>query len=115
MKKTTLLIVLLGLSVSVYAFMEPPRDDIRRLFASLDLSQEQKTQLKTIHKESRDERIKLMDKMDELRDKTEERVMAVLTEKQREQLKARRSEMQRKRDDDGCNRDRMSQHKPMFE
>jgi len=107
MKKTTLIIALLGLSVSAFAFMHEPRDDMRELFASLDLSKEQKAQLKTIRNETRDERIKLMDKMDELREKSEERVMAVLTEKQREQFKANRTAMMKQRDDAPCNRDKM--------
>lgn len=115
MKKTAMIILALGLCVGAYAFMEMPRDNMHERFASLDLSKEQKAQLKTIRKEARSERIKLMDQMDDLREKTEERVMAVLTDKQREQLRAKQSEMRPKPGTNGCNRDKMVQDKPPFE
>lgn len=88
MKKTAMIILALGLCVGAYAFMEMPRDDMRERFASLDLSKEQKAQLKTIRKEVRSERIKLMDQMDDLREKTEERVMAVLVGRIRRKIEA---------------------------
>lgn len=100
MMKRTLLLGLLLTSVSAFAFMGGPRDDMRMLFESLDLSASQKTQLRTIRNEARDERRALMDKLEALRDKTDERVLAVLTDEQKKLYKSKRAEMMQKRKED---------------
>ena len=105
--KRTVMIGLLLISVSALAFPGPgPRDDMRMALEGLNLTSKQKAELKTIRKEARDERIKLMDQMDDLRDKTDERVMAVLTDEQKKTLQAKRAEMmkQRKAPQQGCDR-----------
>lgn len=103
--KRTVMIGLLLVSVSALAF-PGPRDDMRMMFEGLNLTSKQKAELKTIRKEARDERIKLMDQMDDLRDKTDERVMAVLTDEQKKALQAKRAERmkQRKSPQQGCDR-----------
>lgn len=115
MKKTALILALIGLSVSAFAYMDGPRDDMRMNFDTLNLTAKQKQQLKTIRKEARDERIKLMDQMDDLRDKTEERVMAVLTDEQKKTLQAERTErMKQRKAPQDCDRDRMPERGKMM-
>ena len=114
--KKTVMIGLLLISVSALAFPGPgPRDDMRMMFEGLNLTTKQKAALKTIRKEARDERIKLMDQMDDLRDKTEERVMAVLTDEQKKALQTKRAEMMKQRKtQQGCDRDRMPERGKMM-
>jgi len=104
--KRTLMIGLLLASVSAFAF-PGPRDDMRVLYDTLDLTKAQKVQLKTIRKETRDARLKLMDQMDDLREQSQERVMAVLTDEQRKTLLAKRAEMRQKRAATRCDHDRI--------
>jgi Spy/CpxP family protein refolding chaperone len=99
--KRTLLLGMLLTSVSVYAFMGPERPMNTMTFEELNLTSEQKARIKTIYKESRNERIKLMDQMDDLRDETQERVMAVLDKEQKKAFIALRKEM-RKRPKKAC-------------
>lgn len=90
--KRTLLLAMLLTSVSVFAFMGPDRHMNRMMFEELNLTSEQKARVKNIYKESRDAQIKLMDQMDDLRDKTWERAMAVLDEEQKKAFTALRKE-----------------------
>jgi len=112
--KRTLILGLLLASVSAYAFMEP-RGDMRMLFETLELTPAQKAQLKTIRKEARDERIKLTDQLDDLRDKTQERILAVLTDEQKKAYLSQRAEMMRMHRAKPCDRDRMPMRKPKCE
>jgi Skp family chaperone for outer membrane proteins len=113
--KKTLLIGLLLVSASAFAFAGP-HGDMRMMYDTLNLTSKQKQQLKTIRKEARDERIKLMDQMDDLRDKTNDRVMAVLNDDQKKQLLAIRSErmQQRKMPPQRCDRGRMPERGKMM-
>ena len=99
MKKTLLFGLLLA---SAAAFAHPgsnygPGNDMRMLFGTLDLTAKQQEQLNTIRKEARNERRKLTDQLDDLRDKTRQRVMAVLTDEQKKTLLAERKAMMQKR------------------
>lgn len=113
--KRTLLIGLLLTSVSAFAFMGHPGDN-RMMFDELNLTEKQEQQLTTIRKASRDERIKLMDKMDELRRKTDREIMGVLTKEQQTQFKELRKEMRhamkQPRKGERPERDTMVQMKP---
>lgn len=113
--KRTLLIGLLLTSVSAFAFMGHPGDN-RMMFDELNLTEKQEQQLTTIRKASRDEQIKLMDKMDELRQKTDREMMGVLTQEQQAKFKEIRKEMRRAikqpRNSDCPDRDTMVQMKP---
>lgn len=73
-------------SVSAFAFMPHPMPMHLPLNA-LDLTTAQKEKLRTIQREARNEHLKLMDQMEDLRDKTDERMMNVLTDAQRKQWK----------------------------
>jgi len=110
MKRTLLLTLLLG-SIAAYAY-GGPHGDMRMLFDSLNLTAAQKQQLKTIRKEARDERIKLMDQMDDLRDKTNDRVMAVLNDEQKKAYLAKRTEMMQMRKSQHCDRATMPMRNP---
>lgn len=111
MMKRTLLLGLLLTSVSAFAFMGGPRDDMRMLFETLELSKAQKSQLRIIRNEAQDERRELMDKLEDLRDKTDERVKAVLTDQQKKIYEAKRAEMKEKFRHGAMSRDRMSPEK----
>ena len=105
--KKTLLITLLAASAATFAFASP-HSDMRMLFDSLNLTSKQKEQLKTIRKEARTERLKLMDQLEDLRDKTDEKVLAVLTDEQKKTYLAKRSErMEQRKPPQGCSRDGM--------
>lgn len=105
MKKT----LAVGLLVaSVAAIAHPgPRDDTRMLFDTLNLTAKQQEQLHTIRKEARDERMKLMDKLDDLRFNTRQKVMAVLTDEQKKTLQEQRASMLKQRMSQGCQGDQM--------
>lgn len=105
MKKRVLIGLLLA-SAGAFAF-SGPRDDMRMLFDSLDLTASQKAQLVTIRKESRDARFKLMDAMEALRDKTQTRVLAVLTDEQKVLYRQQRADMRGKHKSQRCDRDKM--------
>ena len=113
--KRTLIVGLLLASVTAFAYPGPnggpqpgPDGDMRMPFESLDLTSKQKQQIKTIQREAREARFKLMDQMDDLRDKTREQVMAVLTAEQKKTLEAERKEMmQQRKSAQGCDRGQM--------
>jgi len=111
--KKTLLIGLLLASAATFAYAGP-HGDMRMLFDSLNLTAAQKEQLKTIRKEARDERIKLKDQMDDLRDKTNERVMAVLNDEQKKAYRTKRTEMMQMRKAHRCDCDRMPERGKMM-
>lgn len=110
MKRIVTLTLLLA-SASAFA-QEPHGRQMRMLFEDLDLTSAQKTQLKTIRKETRNERIKLTDQLEDLREKTDERVMAVLTEAQKKQFIEARKAMHKERICMRCDRDKMPRHTP---
>jgi len=113
MKKTLLLGALLA---SVSAFAYGPHDNMRALYDTLNLTSAQKQQLKTIRKEARDERLKLMDQMDDLRDKTNDRVLAVLNDEQKKAYLAAKSDRMKKRmNKNSCDRDRMPMQRPKYD
>ncbi len=105
MKKTLIIGMLLA---SAAAFAYPgqdhgPRDDMPpMLFDTLNLTTKQQEQLHAIRKEARDERMKLMDKLDDLRFNTRQKVMAVLTDEQKKTLQEQRASMLKKRMSQGC-------------
>ncbi|WP_345975944.1 Spy/CpxP family protein refolding chaperone [Sulfurimonas sp. HSL3-7] len=109
--KRTLLIGLLLTSVSAFAYMGHPGPD-RMMLDELNLTPAQEKEIKTIRKESRNERIKLMDQMDELRDETRKQMMSVLNDEQKRQFIALRKEMRQSRRDNGCDRGTMGKMKP---
>jgi len=109
--KRTLLLGLLLASVSAFAYAGP-HGDKRMLFDGLNLTAAQKQQLKTIRKEARDERIKLRDQMDDLREKADERVMAVLTDEQKKAYLAKKAEWMQMRKAHRCDHDTMPMRKP---
>lgn len=115
MKKVILIIALAGLSVSAFAMKGGPHDDMRMLYETLDLTKEQKTELTAIRKETRDARIKLMDQMEAVNTKSRERVMAVLTEAQRAELKAQRAEMRKLHGSKTCDHAKMAYRNPKYE
>ncbi|UFS63071.1 Spy/CpxP family protein refolding chaperone [Sulfurimonas sp. HSL-3221] len=112
--KRTLLIGALLAAAGTSAFAGPHGGD-RMLFNSLDLTTAQKQQLKTIRKEARDERFKLRDQMDDLRDKTNDRILAVLTEDQKKAYIAARSDRMQQRMDKRCDRDKMPMKRPKYD
>ncbi|MGB5965772.1 MAG: Spy/CpxP family protein refolding chaperone [Sulfurimonadaceae bacterium] len=109
--KRTLLIGMLLTSVSAFAFMGHQGPN-RAMFDELNLTAAQEKQIKTIRKESRDERIKLMDQMDDLRDQSRKRMMSALDDEQKVKFKALRKEMRQSRKNDRCDRDTMLRMKP---
>ncbi len=56
----------------------------------IELSAAQKEELRAIRIEARTERLKLTDALEALRDRTDERILAVLTDAQKAELKALR-------------------------
>lgn len=109
--KRTLILGLLLTSVAAFAY-GPHGGEMRFAFDELNLTAKQKEQLKTIRREARTERIKLTDKLDDLRDQTEERMMAVLTDEQKKSLLAARKSMREKREPMRCNHDKMPKNTP---
>lgn len=83
--------IMIVASVSAFAYMGP-RTPMQPMWEALELTPAQRSELATIRKESRDERLKLRDAMQELRAKSYEKMMAVLDEKQRAELKAMRKQ-----------------------
>lgn len=116
--KRTLLIGLLLSSVSAFAFMGHPGPN-NMIFDELNLTPAQMKEIKAIQKASRDERIKLMDKMDDLRDETRQKTLSVLNDEQKTQYKAlpkeMRKEMRKTRRYDGCDRGTMTRMKPQYD
>ncbi|MHC3993753.1 Spy/CpxP family protein refolding chaperone [Thiomicrolovo sp. ZZH C-3] len=112
--KRTLLIGALLTAAGTSAFAGP-HGDSRMLLNSLDLTTAQKQQLKTIRKEARNERFKLMDQMDDLRDKTNDRILAVLTDDQKKAYIAARSDRMKQRMDKRCDRDKMPMKRPKYD
>jgi len=104
--KKTLLIGLLLASASAFAFAGP-HGDMRMIYDSLDLTAKQQEQLHAIRKEARDERMKLKDQLDDLRFKTRQRVMALLTDEQKKTLQSERKAMMQQRATQRCGCDRM--------
>ena len=111
--KRTLTLGLLLASVSAFAY--GPHGDMRMLYDSLNLTAAQKQQLKTIRKEARDERIKLTDQMDDLRDKTNDRILAVLTDEQKKAYIAARNDRLKKHMDQRCDHDKMPMKRPKYD
>ena len=109
--KRTIIIGMLLASASAYAFSghHGPRG---MLFDELNLTPAQEKQLKTIRKESRDEHIKLMDQMDDLRESTRKRMLSVLTEEQKKEFMALRKAMRQSPQKECCNRGTMYGMKP---
>ena len=109
--KRTLIIGLLLTSVSAFACMghQGPQ---KMMFDELNLTAAQEKQLKTIRKESRTERLKLMDQMDDLRDQSKKRVMTILTDEQKVKFKALRKEMRQSHKNNRFDRDTMTGMKP---
>ncbi len=92
-------------SVSAFAYMDAPGQRSHMPYfpyEQLDLNAEQVKQIKQIRKEARNERIKLMDQMQDLRDDTRTRMMAVLTPEQQQQLKSMRGNMRPSMRDCDC-------------
>lgn len=116
--KRTLLLGLLLSSVSAFAYMGHPEAGTM-LFEELDLTPAQAKEIKAIQKASRDERIKLMDKMDDLRDATRQKTLSVLNDEQKTKYaalrKSMRKEMRTKQRPDGCDRGTMTGMKPKYD
>lgn len=91
MKKSVIIGMLIA-SVSAFAYMGSHGDRFM-LFEELNLTPAQEKQIKTIRKESRAERFKLMDQMDDLRIDTRKRIMSVLDDKQKEKYITLRRDM----------------------
>lgn len=83
--KRSIIIGLLLTSVSAFACMGGgmSKDHQMGMLQELNLSDEQKSKIRTIRQESREEKFKLMDQMEELQDKTRSRIMAVLNTEQK--------------------------------
>ena len=98
-------------SVSAFAFMghHGPQE---MLLDELNLTPAQEKQIKTIRKESRDEQIRLMDQMDDLRDSTRKRILSVLDDEQKKKFTALRKEMRQSPEKERCDRATMSGTKP---
>lgn len=116
--KRTLLIGLLLSAVSASAYMAHPAPE-NRLLDELDLTPAQTKEIKAIQKAARDERIKLMDKMDDLRDATRRKTLSVLNDEQKAKYatlrKTMRKEMRDARRPDGCDRGTMTGMKPKYD
>lgn len=112
--KRTLLIGLLLTSVSAFAMGHPGPNPM--ILDELDLTPAQAKEIKAIQKASRDERIKLMDKMDDLRDETRQKTLSVLTDEQKAKFatlrKEMRKEMRNKRRNGDCDRGTMRRMQP---
>lgn len=80
MKRFLLLTLIMG-SVSAFAYIGG-HGKMQLLFDELDLTADQQKELTIIKKESRAERLKLMDALDDLQNKTQTRIKAVLTKDQ---------------------------------
>jgi Spy/CpxP family protein refolding chaperone len=109
--KRTIIIGMLLTSVSAFAF-SGHRGAQNLMLDELNLTPAQQKQLKTIRKESRGERIKLMDQMDDLRDSTRERILSVLTDKQKTQFLSLRKEMRQSFQKERSNRATMNGMNP---
>ena len=88
--KRILAIAALAAAVSAFACMPQQQ---RMPLDELDLTDAQKQELRSIRKEARTERLKLTDALEELRDKTQSRMMALLTDEQKAELTSLRKEM----------------------
>ncbi|MBN2896871.1 MAG: hypothetical protein JXK05_13385 [Campylobacterales bacterium] len=83
--KRSIIIALLLSSVSAFACMGGGmcKDHQMGMMRDLGLNDEQKSKIRTIRQEARSEKFKLMDKMEELQDQTDTRIMAVLNTEQK--------------------------------
>lgn len=117
MKRALLIGLLLG-SVSAFAHMGHPGPN-PMILDELNLTPAQAKEIKAIRKASRDERIKLMDKMDDLRDETRQKMLSLLNDEQKAKFAALRKEMRKEmrntRRPDGCDRDTMTRMKPQYD
>lgn len=112
------MIGLLLSAVSAFAYMGHPSPNAM-ILDELNLTPAQTKEIKAIQKASRDERIKLKDKMDDLRNETRQKTLSVLTDEQKAQYKTLRKEMRKEmrtmRRNDGCDRGTMTSMKPKYD